>query len=354
MGWTFEMTRAFVLMTAMPPTKGHAALIEFATHVANEVVVVVNTQPDEPYVKERVRSLQDRYQIGSRVRITNIHQTLPQEPEDDPGFWPMWMGFLSDKGFRFGDYIVASEKYGKTLADKAGGVFIPFDMDRTFDRSKATSVRDYTRQYFSDILPEFQPYLRQRVTIFGAESTGKTTLAETLGRTSNLDGGGHFVFEWARPYMENFEPEVTTQVMINIWTGQRALQKQAAVLKDKAFVVQDTDLFSTVGYWDMWTSKLGAVPDGLIEDATADKSDLYIITRSNIPFEPDPLRFGGDKREGSDEYWIGVAEKYNLNYVILDSSDRYTRLDEAFTVLDDHWDKTVHMQYHRKGKEYRK
>jgi hypothetical protein len=41
--------------------------------------------------------------------------------------------------------------------------------------------------------------------------------------------------------------------MTAIWKGQLALQRQAfESTVDAPFIVQDTDLFSTVGYWDNW------------------------------------------------------------------------------------------------------
>jgi cytidyltransferase-like protein len=41
--------RSYVLMTALPPTLGHLDLIRFAATLGGEVVVIVTTQPDEPY-----------------------------------------------------------------------------------------------------------------------------------------------------------------------------------------------------------------------------------------------------------------------------------------------------------------
>jgi len=177
------------------------------------------------------------------------------------------------------------------------------------------------------MLPEFRPYLRTRVTIFGAESTGKTTLSRQLAMTL----GGQWLFEYARPYLEQTVNEITAQSMTAIWKGQRALQEQADDLTDSPYVIQDTDLFSTVGYWQFphWQSRIGSCPSKLISDAKRLQSDLYIVTRSNIPFETDPLRYGGDKREGSDEYWINVCRQYALPFIVLSEQHREDRLQAA-------------------------
>lgn len=344
------MSSSYVLMTAMPPTKGHLHLIEFARHVADEVHVIVCTQPDEPFAIERVSAIRDATSRMSGIHVHNIHQVLPQEPEDDPGFWDMWKGFLVKYGITKGDFVVASEAYGKTLSVITRTTWIPYDIDRGVFFSKATWVRDDPRRNFKDILPEFQPHLRARITLFGSESVGKTTLSKDLSMTV----GGYWLPEWARPYMERFEPAATVPVMTNIWRGQKALQLLGQDLADKPFIIQDTDLFSTWGYWKLWESKLGPVPDELFADAIRDKSDLYIIPRANIPFEEDPLRFGGDVRETLDQYWVDICEKYDLPYIILNGSSRATRTLECVELTEYFYKKTIapRIAYQRRGAEY--
>lgn len=260
---------------------------------------------------------------GQRVTVRWLHETIEQNPEA-PGFWEMWEGILRKNGYYKGDLIVASEHYGKTLADKVGGRFFPYDLERDMYYCKATDIRELTRMHFDQTLPEFQPRLRKTITIFGAESTGKTTLSKHLASEVN----GHWTFEYARPYLESLDDKtITTQAMVDIWRGQMALQWHAQKdFFDLPFIIQDTDLFSTVGYWDFWNMK---TPEQLVNDALRLKSDLYIITKSNIPFKPDPLRYGGDKRESDDRFWMDLCVKHGLNFVVLEDSNPYNRLMEA-------------------------
>lgn len=334
------MVKAYVLMTAMPPTKGHLHLIQFAAQVGDTAEVILATQPDEPYSFERLAALRAATQ-GMNVNIHHIHQTLPQEPEGG-GFWDMWVGFLKMFGLHSEDYIVGSEMYGAKLAELTGTVFIPYDIDRGVYFTKATPVREDPLQFFDWILPEFQSFIRQRITIFGAESTGKTTLSKQLATALN----GYWLPEWARPYLENVTPDVTPESMHAIWKGQYALQESAKLLQDKPFIFQDTDLVSTVGYWDYMD---GNTPMELSSDAWDSKSDLYIITQSNIPFEKDPLRYGGDHREIADSTWLRIAQEFQLNYVVLAGDDKAGRFWEATNAVYEHWNKTVHMDYDRKG-----
>lgn len=315
----------------MPPTTGHLQLIQFADLLASDgVEVILSTQPAEPFAYERADAIRRAVRSLNKVHVRHIHETMEQNPEA-PGFWEMWKRLMTDVGATSTDYVVASEPYGKKVAALTGSQFFPYDIDRSINPVKATPIRQAPLKHFGDILPEFQPYLQTRVTIFGAESTGKTTLSRELGAALE----GYTLFEYARPYLEQTVNEITPRSMTGIWKGQAALQRQAQNLHAKPYIVQDTDLFTTIGYWlfPHWRPMVGDCPQGLIDDAMALKSDLYVITPSNIPFEPDPLRYGGDEREGSDDYWITICKAYGLPYVVLKSQDQKERLKEATMLI---------------------
>jgi len=315
-------------MTAMPPTTGHFQLIQFASLLAPAVYVILCTQPHEPYSAERAEALRSAiaHHELNNVELIHYNKVIEQDPSS-PGFHEMWKGLMKKFGISKNDLIVASEPYGKWLADITGAHFFPYDIHREVNPAKATAIREDPLKYFTKILPEFQANVVRTITVFGAESTGKTTLSKQLAE----ELGGTWLFEYARPYLENTKNEITRKSMKAIWRGQAALQRHGQDFFNKPFIIQDTDLFSTVGYWQFphWQKTLGECPKALIAEAKKMKSDLYIITRSNIPFEKDPLRYGGSKREGSDEYWINVCKAYNLPYVILGSNDRAERLNEA-------------------------
>lgn len=327
-------------MKAMPPTTGHLQLIQFAKHLSPAgVTVLIDTIPAEPMVPERIAALKKAtYRLGN-VHIQHVSQWLPEDPESE-GFRELWRGILIGAGARPGDYLVTSEPYGKWLAELTETIWMPYDIPRFINGTRATAIRDDFVSNWRAILPEFRPHLQTRVTIFGAESTGKTDLSWMLA--DDLDAT--WLPEWARPYLENDENIVNVRTMTNIWHGQAALQRQEFL--DTPIIIQDTDLLSTWGYWKYWAHHYDSfepfarprltewVPQALDDEARELASDLYIVTPSNIPFEPDPLRYGGDKREIDDHYWgnflarVGASGR-SINYQFLTSESRSDRLVEA-------------------------
>jgi hypothetical protein len=123
------------------------------------------------------------------VTVNHIHRTLEQDP-NAPGFWTMWQRLMWENGAQPGDIVVSSELYGSRVAEIIQGRFFPYDPDRSIYPISGTAVRNDSWGNFHHIVPEFQKVIRKRVTLFGAESTGKTTLSKDLATLAN----GHWLF----------------------------------------------------------------------------------------------------------------------------------------------------------------
>lgn len=312
---------SLILMKGLPFTKGHEAMIRFALSFG-PVRIIMDYAPDEPLVAERKFWIYRTFPSG--VEVDQIPLTMQTE-DDDPNFWGIWTGILEP--YQGIDYVVGSEPYCQRIADIIGATYMPFDPDRTLFHTQARYIRHNPWSYFHEMSFEAQKSFRTTVTVFGAESTGKTTLSDELAQAYHCP----WVHEYARPYLTATSPAITVEAMEAIWRGQYATESLvAATSQDNKLIFRDTDLWTTVGYWEQphW-SHLGPVPEALIRGARSHTADLYLITQSNIPFEPDPLRYGGDHRESPDEYWVKIAEKYDLPYEIILNSDLNDRIGEA-------------------------
>lgn len=330
------MPNAIVLMTALVPTIGHKYLIDFAKNLledaTDKVHVIVGTMDCEPVPgPERWFAIHNTYKNNHRVVVHNLHRDVPQEPSEHPDFWNVWKDIVNEfVKVKSDDYFVASELYGMDMANVLGCKFMPCNRYRETVPVKGTPVRQDLISHFDYVLPEFQKYLRKTVTIFGAESCGKTTMTRFLSKSVN----GHFIPEWAREYLETVGPEITDEKMRAIIHGQHALQKTAQTdLFNNPFIFQDTDLFSTVGYYRLWGGGTDEDNDLVEHFAKKTKSDLYIVMNDQIPFEEDPLRYGGNVRESKTQFWIDLLEEFKCNYYVVQNTEKYRQQKEVASVV---------------------
>ncbi len=330
------MPNAIVLMTALVPTIGHKYLIDFAKNLlkdaTDKVHVIVGTMDCEPVPgPDRWFAIHNTYKNNPQVVVHNLHRDVPQDPSEHPDFWNVWKDIVNEfVQVKSDDYFVASELYGIDMANVLGCKFMPCNRYREVVPVKGTTVRQDLISHFDYVLPEFQKYLRKTVTIFGAESCGKTTMARFLSKSV----GGHFIPEWAREYLETVGAEITDEKMRAIIHGQYALQKTAKNdLFDKPFIFQDTDLFSTVGYYRLWGGGTDQDNDVVEYFAKKTKSDLYIVMNDQIPFEEDILRYGGNVRESKTQFWIDLLEEFKCNYYVVQNTDKYKQQKEVASVV---------------------
>jgi len=351
---------ALILMTAMPPTIGHEYLIDWAEtfiHSINPyhgwpyVHVVVGTQPHEPMCEERYEALSAHFS-ESEVYVSHLHQVLPQKPDprygvNDLNFWSKWKVALKAQMYEHAKYthLISSEEYGPRLAKELGLIHVPYDTDRAIVDAKGTKVRN-KEQGLQYVIPEFQKYLRKKIVLFGADSCGKSTLTKALGRAHKSPA----VPEWARTYLESLgSPEVTVDHMETIVHGQAASQSVANHPGRHPFVFFDTDTLTTIGYYRLYIKDYQNDPgyQRALEIMRWWKPDLYLVCDTNIPFEPDPLRYGDGKRESDTAFWIDLLEEFKRPYRLLSHSDRGWRQMEASSIVTDLYNSSPIWNYKR-------
>jgi len=311
------MKNTIILMTALLPTTGHADLINFAKNFADtQVHVLVNSRTFEPlegYL--RVEALKE-YSIKSFDNVQIKYSTnddAPQNPSDmKVGFWEWWRNEIN-KNFpnvEKWDYVVASESYGKSVAESLEADFIPYDISRFHNKTKSTSVREDIWNNWDNILPLIQRKLLFKAVMFGQESVGKTTLSCEVSSILNIP----WIVEYARPYLEEVGAELSMKKMNHIHLGQNSLQNLFSYKASHPALVFDTDLFSTIGYYRIMNEP---VPEQLVKDALNFEADVYYLLPDNIPLVKDPLRYGGNKRESSLKFWIDLLEEFNQEYILV-------------------------------------
>ena len=322
------MTTSFVLLSAMPPTLGHADLINFAAALGDTTKVVHVLREGEPYRQERLQSLRDRFAADPSVEVVPLEIPAWDDSVGETNL--QWAEHLRSKGFEPGDFLVVSEPWGTEIAGYLGGEFFPYDMERTIRYTKATGIRENLADNWGWVIPEFQRLIQRRIVVFGAESEERAALVRAL-RDSLKNSIA--VPEYARGYLESNPGELDEAKMRGIWRGQKALQQVLqAIDPTPQAVIFAADLYSVLGDWELRSPD--TVPAELKKDAEELRADLYLLLNSGIPFEEDPIRYGGDHREQSDSYWRGVLEARDLPFVELAENTIQGRRFEALAAID--------------------
>ena len=124
------------------------------------------------------------------------------------------------------------------------------------------------------------------VCFHGAESTGKSVLAEQLSRELGL----HWVPEYGRTYAEEHGTDFTLADLLAIAEGQAAATR-AALAEQPPLLILDTDQLMTAAWAQML---FGEVPDALL---AYPKADLYLCFAADVPWDADGTRFFGSNAE---------------------------------------------------------
>lgn len=121
-----------------------------------------------------------------------------------------------------------------------------------------------------------------KITLFGSESTGKTTLAAQLAAHYHTV----WVPEYSRTYQEKHRRALTFRDVTPIAKGQLRLEKQY-LLKAPNLLICDTDVLETKVYSEAY---YGKAPAWLLRSLPAHYADLYLLTDIDLPWQPDGIR----------------------------------------------------------------
>ena len=116
----------------------------------------------------------------------------------------------------------------------------------------------------------------------GAESTGKSVLADKLARHF----GCPWVPEYGRTYCEERGTDLAMADLLAIAEGQAAATRAAAAANPKLLIL-DTDQLMTAAWAEML---FGEVPDALM---AYPKAELYLLFAPDVPWIDDGTRFFG-------------------------------------------------------------
>ena len=169
-----------------------------------------------------------------------------------------------------------------------------------------------------------------KITVFGPESTGKTTLCKQLAN--------HFdepwIAEYAREYLQNkFQNQNKTcepSDLMPIAIGQMQLENDA-IAKAKNLLFCDTNLLLTKVYSELTYGFCDPVLDIF---AKKHHYDLFFLTDVDVPWQADNLRDKPQNRQMDFEYFENTLKQNNKPYIKL-SGNSAQRLATAISAISE-------------------
>jgi nicotinamide riboside kinase len=164
-----------------------------------------------------------------------------------------------------------------------------------------------------------------KIVITGAESTGKSTLTETLAT--------HFQAKWipefSRSYIEKLDRDYTYSDIETIARHQIAEEQNIDTKTPLVFF--DTWLIITKVWFEF---VYGKSPGWLHDFILQSNIGLFLVCDIDIPWVPDPVREnGGENRKILQDIYIDQIKSYGFNYQVV-SGIGEERVKKAFNCVN--------------------
>jgi NadR type nicotinamide-nucleotide adenylyltransferase len=280
------MKRGLVLGKFLPYHTGHAHLIRVGRAQVDELVVLVCSIEREPIPGAlRFRWVRDSH---PECRVIHVAEEVPQAPEDDAEFWPIWTDLIARHAGAV-DVVFTSEEYGDELARRIGARHVCVDRLRLTSPVSGSAIRAAPLEHWRFIPPVVRPQYVRRVAVLGTESTGKTTLAERLARRFETV----MVAEFGRPYCETRPAMSLAPVDFEVIAWAQATLEDEAAVRANRVLICDTELHTTATWSDL---VVGTRPAWLTEAARGRRYDLILLLDADVPWVDDGTRVLRDRR----------------------------------------------------------
>lgn len=319
------MRRGLVLGKFLPYHAGHAHLIATARAAVDELTVLVCSIAREPIPGAlRYRWVRDSH---PDCRVVHVAEEVPQAPDDDPAFWPIWTELIARHAGEV-DVVFTSEPYGDELAYRLGARHVAVDPGRCAFPVSGSAIRADPLAHWRFVPREVRPWFARRVVLLGTESVGKTTLAARLA----ADFETAWVPEYGRLYCETRPAEsLSEDEMGAIAWGQATWEDELARDANRVLIC-DTDLHTTATWSDIIC---GTRPPWLTAAARARRYDLVLLLEPDVPWVHDGTRVLEDRRQRHHEMIRRELESAGREYVSLGGSfdQREQRARELVSAL---------------------
>lgn len=150
-----------------------------------------------------------------------------------------------------------------------------------------------------------------RIAITGPESSGKTSIAQTIATYFKEEA----IPEYARLYLTGRKEKYSFEDLALMANGQF----ESLFPDDKKIIVADTEM---IVYKIWYREKYQQVPEGILSMILQQKFDHYFLCYPDIPWEPDPLRENPFDRKVLFHQYENVLKQFKFPFTILFGSEK--------------------------------
>lgn len=163
-----------------------------------------------------------------------------------------------------------------------------------------------------------------KIAITGPESSGKTSLAKTLGYHYKVD----WINEYARSYLEQKKGNYN-QTDLN-YIAKEQFEAFSAVSKTQNILITDTELL-VIKIWSL--VKYGKVSPTITHYFAKQNFDIYLLCKPDIPWEYDALREHPEMRDELFQMYKKELDNNHLPYFIVNGTEK-ERFLSTKTLID--------------------
>lgn len=317
------MTHGVVIGSFYPPHRGHASLLNRALDEVDELTIIVCHRKDD--------------KIPGKLRLEWVSEMAPTAeillvPDlEDGADLKTWAAYtLGILGFS-PDLVFTSDSEADRYAEHLGATHRLFDRNRTNNPVTSQDIRKRPLDYWHYLQGGAQAFFAARVVVIGAESTGTTTMAQTLAAHYETV----WVPEFGRTYSEGKRytsaVQWDTSEFSFVADEQNRMEDELAALANKLLIC-DTDSFAVRVWHEHY---LGFMSPELDRMSAGRPVHLYLLTDTDIPFVQDGTRSPEAVSESMNQRFIQELTEHNRPFLVLSGSieERTNSAVEAIAML---------------------
>lgn len=325
--------KSLIIGKFYPPHNGHKFLIDTAISESDSksdtvYIIICHKQNEIPSGNLRMKWISEWYKNYKNINIKLIDNVYNDDNNSQllANLTKQWLGFIPD-------VVFTSETYGDNYAKYLDCKHRMVDINRNTIPISGTQIRNDPIKFLDYLQQNVRTFYVPRIVLVGAESTGKTTLAEKLGK----EFGVTVIPEYGRIVAENKTEEMeswkwTTEEFINIANSQIKAEIEATT--NNKFIICDTDAFAS----SIWHVRyVGSISEEIEkiqkEYAQTVHKQIYLLTTNDVPFVQDGYRDGENIRDWMFETFVKKIKDENKQFYVLDGNSYDERYKMAHKII---------------------